>query len=90
MSVFQQKRVWFWIAVAATVIVLVTLIVLNVNGNSPYQSPCLILLPVFFVGLIASLDVLSRVSLLNLHHASDAPTPAPLFQRPPPFGITLS
>lgn len=90
MSIFRQKRVWFWIAVAATIIVLVSLIVLNINGNSSDQSPWLTLLPVFFVGLIAALDVLSRVSILNQDHASDAPTLAPSFQRPPPFGITLS
>ena len=90
MSAFQQKRVWFWVACAAIVIALVVLIIPNVGGNSPDQSLWLALLPVFFVGLIAPLDILPQFALLTLGHASDAPALAPSFQRPPPSGITLS
>lgn len=90
MTFFQRKRVCFWIAIAAIAIVIVILIIPSVNGNSPDHWSWLNLLPVFFVGLIASLVILSRVAILNLDHASDAPPLAPSFQRPPPFGITLS
>lgn len=90
MSVFRQKRVWFWIAFAAIVIALVVFIVPNVHGNSPDYSLWLALLPVFFVGLIAPLDIVPLFALLTLGHASEAPTLAPSFQRPPPSGITLS
>jgi hypothetical protein len=91
MGVFQQKRVWFWIAFAAIVIALAVLIAVpNIDGNSPNQFRWLALLPVFFIGLIASLDIFPLFALLTLGHASEAPTLAPCFQRPPPFGITLS
>ena len=89
MSVFRQKRVWFWIAFAAIVIAFVVLIVPNVHGNSPDQSLWLALLPLIFVGLIAPLDILPLFTLLTLGHAPEAPTLAPSFQRPPPSGITL-
>ena len=90
MSVFLKKRVWFWIAIAAIVIMLVVLIVPNINGNSSYSSLCLAILPVFFVGLIASLNILPLFALLTLGHTPEAPALAPSFQRPPPFAITLS
>jgi hypothetical protein len=90
MSVFRQKRVWFWIACTAIVIALVVLIAPNVSGNSPDQSLWLALLPVFFVGLIAPLEILPLFALLTLGHASESPALAPSFQRPPPSGITLS
>lgn len=90
MSVFKQKRVWFWIAFAVIVIALVGLIVPNVHGNTPDQPLWLALLPVFFVGIIAPLSILPLITLLTLGHASEDPTLAPSFQRPPPSGITLS
>ena len=90
MSVFQQKRVWFWIAFAAIVIALVGLAVSNVHWNSSDQLHWLALLPVFFVGLIAPLSVLPLIAVLTLGHASESPALAPSFQRPPPSGIALS
>lgn len=90
MSVFQKKRLWFWVALAAIVIVLVVLIVPNLNGISSDQSLWLVLLPVFFVGIIAPLNILALFALLTLGHAPEAPALAPSFQRPPPFAITLS
>jgi Na+/H+-dicarboxylate symporter len=90
MSAFHQKRVWFWIAFAAIVIALVGLIVPNAHGNSPDQPQWLALLPVVFVGLIAPLSILPLIVLLTLGYASEAPTLAPSFQRPPPSGITHS
>lgn len=90
MSVFRQKRMWFWLAFAAIVISLVVLIVPNVHGNGPDQALWLALLPVFFVGLIAPLDILPLFALLTLGHVAEAPALAPSFQRPPPSGITLS
>ncbi len=81
---------WFWLAFAAIVISLVVLIVPNVHGNGPDQSLWLALLPVFFVGLIAPLDILPLFALLTLGYVAEAPALAPSFQRPPPSGITLS
>jgi hypothetical protein len=90
MSVFQQKRVWFWIAFAAIVIALVGLIVPNAISNSPDQPLWLALLPVFFVGVIAPLSILPLIALLTLGHAPEPPALAPSFQRPPPSGVALS
>jgi hypothetical protein len=90
MSVFRQKRVWFWIAFAAIVLTFVILTVSNVHGNSADPSLWLALLPVFFVGLIAPLDILPLFDLLTLGHVSDGPSLAPSFQRPPPSCITFS
>jgi bacteriorhodopsin len=90
MSVFQKKRVWFWIAFAVILIVLASLIVVNINGNSPEQPLWLTLLPVFFVSLVVPLNILPLFALLTLGPASEAPALAPSFQRPPPFDITLS
>lgn len=90
MSAFRKKRVWFWIMFAAIVVALVVLLVPNAHGNGPDQSLWLALLPVFFVGLIAPLDILPLFALLTLGHTPEAPALAPSFQRPPPSPITLS
>jgi hypothetical protein len=84
MSVFGQKRAWFWIAFAAILIALVGFTVLNVHGDGPDQPLWLVLLPVFFVGLIAPLGIVPLIALLSLGHASEAPALAASFQRPPP------
>lgn len=88
MSIFRQRRVWFWIALAAIVVAFVILIVSNVHGNSLDQSLWFALLPAIFVGLLAPLSILPLFALLAMSHASEAPALAPLFQRPPPAAIT--
>jgi len=90
MSVFRNKRVWFWIAFGAIVIALVVLIFPSFHGNSSDHPLWLSLLPVFFVGLMAPLSILPLFALLTLGHIAEAPALAPSFQRPPPSAITLS
>lgn len=84
MKSFRQKRVWFWIAIAAIVIAVLALIVPHHNANGPDQFAWLALLPVFFVGLIAPFNLISLLSVLSLGYAAKAPELAPSFQRPPP------
>jgi bacteriorhodopsin len=82
MKAFCQKRALFWVAIAAIVIALVAL--LAPHGNSTDQPDWLALLPVFFVGLIASFSLLSMLPVLCLGRSSAAPVLVPSFQRPPP------
>jgi hypothetical protein len=84
MNAFRQKRAWFWIALAAIAIVLIALLVPHGHSaidHSAWMAP----LPVFFIGLIAPLNLLALISVLSLGHAPQTPTLAPSFQRPPPF-----
>jgi hypothetical protein len=84
MNAFRQKRAWFWIAIAALAIVLIALLV--PHGHSNVDHPAwMALLPVFFIGLIAPLDLIALISVLSLDHPPQSPTLAPSFQRPPPF-----
>jgi bacteriorhodopsin len=84
MKSFRQKRVWFWIAIAAIVIAVLALVVPHHNANGPDQFAWLALLPVFFVGLIAPFNLPTLLSVLSLGYPAKAPDLAPSFQRPPP------
>lgn len=84
MSVFRQRRAWYWIAIAAILIALVALLVPHHNANGPDQSSWLALLPAFFVGVLVPFKLLTLRPVLCLGHAADAPSLAPSFQRPPP------
>lgn len=91
MTVFRQKRVWFWIAFAALVIALAVLIIPNAPfGNNPDQPLWLVLLPALFTGLMVPRGIVALFALLTLGHAPAAPALGPLFQRPPPVALTLS
>ena len=83
MNVFNPKRAWFWIAVAAIAIAVIALLVPH-TGNTADQQAWLALLPVFFVGLICSLSATKLLPALALEHGPEAPALAPSFQRPPP------
>ena len=87
MNAFRQKRAWFWIAIAATLIALVALLVPHHNASGPDQSAWLALLPAFFVGLLVPFSLLPLLPVLSLGHAAEAPSLAPSFQRPPPFPL---
>lgn len=83
MNAFRQKRVWFWIAMAAIAIALIALIV--PHGHRTAQSDWLALLPVFFIGLIVPFTLAHLVKFLALGRTPESPLLAPTFQRPPPF-----
>ena len=86
MTAFRQRRAWFWIAIAAIVIALVALLVPH-GHSSVDQAAWIAILPVFFVGLIAPLDLLPLAAVLCIGYAADAPALAPSFQRPPPLHL---
>jgi len=83
MKTFHPKRIWFWIAVAAIAFAVVALLLPH-HGNSADQQMWLAILPVFFVGLIASLSLPPLPGALSIGHPPIFPSLAPSFQRPPP------
>ncbi len=83
MSAFRQRRIWFWIAVAALAIAVIALMAPHA-GNTADQPAWLGLLPVFFIGLIAPFGLLFLQAILCIERVPNAPTLAPSFQRPPP------
>jgi hypothetical protein len=85
MSAFRQKRLWFWIAIAAIVVVLVALLV--PHGHSTPHPDWLALLPLVFIGMIAPLSLVPFRRVLSCGHSPQAPVLAPSFQRPPPFRL---
>lgn len=48
---------------------------------------CMAMLPVFFVGLVSPLSLLSAASIQGLHQSPAAPLLPASFQRPPPLFI---
>lgn len=87
MNAFRQKRVWFWVAIAAITIAFIALLVPHV-GNSADQTAWLGLLPIFFIGLLVPFKLLRLSVVLHIGFAPDAPALAPSFQRPPPSHLT--
>lgn len=81
MMQLRQRRVWFLIAAA----VLLAVIVLQLvpHAGSAHACDWLSILPVFFVGLISPLTLIT-VAHLNLGLAPDTPSLPSTFQRPPP------
>jgi hypothetical protein len=86
MNTFHPKRIWLWIAVAAIAIAMIALLVPH-HGNTVDQHACVALLPVFFIGLIAAINVEPLPAVLTVDHAPEPPALAPSFQRPPPFWL---
>ncbi|HLY39698.1 MAG TPA: hypothetical protein VKR52_00745 [Terracidiphilus sp.] len=56
----------------------------NLSRGISY-GPLLAMLPVFFIGLVAPLNLVSAQAVLCLGHRFSAPAPPFLFQRPPPL-----
>jgi hypothetical protein len=83
MNAFRQRRVWFWVGIAAIAIAVIALLVPHA-GNAANQPAWLALLPVVFIGLMTPLSLLPLSTILCIEHEPYAPTLAPLFQRPPP------
>lgn len=86
MNAFCQRRVWFSVAVVAILFTFIALLVPH-TGNSPNQSAWQAILPVVFVGLIATFSLLPLLVALSVAHLPAAPALASSFQRPPPFRI---
>ncbi len=83
MRAFSNKRVWFWIAIAAIAIAVIALLI--PHGSSADAPPWMALLPAIFVGLLVPFKLLPLRRILCVGHLHQEPSLAPSFQRPPPF-----
>jgi hypothetical protein len=85
MAEIRQRRVV--LLVAAIAIVAVLLLLLAPQAHSGNSAAWLILLPVFFIGLILPLGPLWRTADLTSGRASESAFQRSSFQRPPPFRL---
>jgi hypothetical protein len=83
MNGFPSKRVWFWLAVVVVAIAVIVLVVPH-TSNTPEHQTWLALFPVFFLRLVASGPVRTLAAVRTIGYPPEAPSLAPLFQRPPP------
>jgi hypothetical protein len=82
MNTFHPKRIWFWIAIAAITLVVITLLLPHA-GNAAGQQAWVALLPMFALAFIAPFSQ-ELLDVLNIRHAMQTPALSPSFQRPPP------
>jgi hypothetical protein len=85
MTEIRQRRVAFLIAAIAIVAVL--LLLLAPQAHSGDSAAWLIILPVFFIGLLLPLSLLWRAADLNSGLAFESAFQRTSFQRPPPFRL---
>jgi hypothetical protein len=81
----RQQRLWFLVAAIAIGIALVLL--LAPHPHSANSAAWLAILPIFFLGVISPLSLLSPLAYLFLGRTPDAPQLPSSFQRPPPFRL---
>jgi hypothetical protein len=81
----QQRRGWVLIAAIAIGIALVFLLVPHTHSQG--AADWLAILPIFFVGVISPLSLLSPLANMYIGRAPDAPVLPSSFQRPPPFQL---
>jgi hypothetical protein len=82
MTETQQRRAWLLVAAIAIVTVLLLLLVPQAHSASSVQW--LAVLPVFFIGLLFSLDTPSKIGDLSTSYPPEAPSLRSYFERPPP------
>ena len=85
MTGMRQRRVA--LLVAAIAIVAVLFLLLAPQGHAGNSAAWLIILPVFFVGLLLPLGPLWHAADLTSGRASESAFQRSSFQRPPPFGL---
>jgi hypothetical protein len=85
MAEIRQRRVD--LLIAAIAIVAVLLLLLAPHGHAGNSAAWLILLPVFFIGLMLPLAPLWRAADLVSHDASESAFERSSFQRPPPLRL---
>lgn len=79
----EQRRAWFLVAAIAIGIAILLLLVPQADHHG--QTAWLALLPVFFIGLITPLSLISPAAYLHLGFTPESPVLSSSFQRPPPF-----
>ena len=79
----RQRRVWLLVAAIAIGVALVFLLILPTHSQG--AAAWLAILPVFFVGAISPLSLLSPMAYMYLGRTPEAPVLPISFQRPPPL-----
>ena len=82
----RQRRVWVLIAAIAICIVLVLTLVPQSHSGS--AGGWIAILPIFFVGVISPLGLLSAMAYMYLGRTPDDPVRPASYQRPPPVQLT--
>lgn len=77
----HQRR---WLLIAAIAIGVALLLLLVPHPHNSGSAAWLAILPVFFVGVISPLSLLSPLAFIYLGRTPDAPPLPASFQRPPP------
>jgi hypothetical protein len=85
MTEIRQRRVA--LLVAAIAIVAVLFLLLAPQAHSGNSVAWLIILPVFFIGLLLPLGPLWHAADLSAGRASESAIQRSSFQRPPPFRL---
>jgi hypothetical protein len=85
MTGIQHRRIW--VLVASIAIVAVLFLLLAPQGHAGNSAAWLIILPVFFVGLLLPLGPLWHAADLTSGRASESAFQRSSFQRPPPFRL---
>jgi len=81
----QHQRIWLLVAAIAIVAVLFLLLAPQTHAGNP--AAWLILLPVYFVGLLLPVGPLWRTADLTSGRAPESAFQRSSFQRPPPFRL---
>jgi hypothetical protein len=82
MNRVRHRRGWVLIAAIAIGIALVSLLALHAHSGN--DGGLVAILPIFFVGLISPLSLLSPMAYVYVGRTPDAPALPSSFQRPPP------
>jgi Na+/melibiose symporter-like transporter len=80
-----HRRIWLLIAAIAIAVALV--LVLVPQSHSGPANVWLAMLPVFFVGLLVPLCLISVLESLDGDRVAAVPALQPYFQRPPPLRL---
>lgn len=80
-----NRRAWLLVAVIAIGVALVLMLFPHVHPGS--TGGWLAILPIFFVGVISPLSLLSPLAFVYLGRTPDAPARPSSYQRPPPLQL---
>lgn len=76
-----------WVKVAAIAILAALVLAMLPLAHAGHEAPWLLMLPVFFVGVIVPFCLSPIARILDPGLAYAAPAIEPCFQRPPPFPV---
>jgi len=85
MNRLEHRRAWFLVAAIAIGAALVLMLIPNPHPGS--AGGWLAILPIFFVGVVSPLSLLSPLAFIYLGRKPVAPARPPSYQRPPPLRL---